>query len=343
MITFSTRNEQQLKEVLKAHFSLKDEITIAENQELNVGGFDTLAEKQIIDYFKAKTDERFSPVDGQTAPDIENTVRDYVQGVLEDNSIDAEIVDLAVTGSRSRGLESDGSDIDVAIEFTSDLKEDALFNILHEQPFEIGGIAVDINPIRKEETGTLGNYLKNSERTIAENHKRKAANVVEEQSTIHFGLLGNGITCYDVSRTVDGDYPTVAHISNEGNVKYYDDNLSADDKRLIEEQAARQKRDFTESWNKLPLETRYERLLDEAGAHLTDITNNKRDSGLSMEETLKKYEHSVIFKDEEFSAAEPNRIKDEDTFLSGANMLRSERIVVMSELSAKKTPQLTQT
>ena len=314
MITFSTRNEQQLKEVLKAHFSLKDEITIAENQELNVGGFDTLAEKQIIDYFKAKTDERFSPVDGQTAPDIENTVRDYVQGVLEDNSIDAEIVDLAVTGSRSRGLESDGSDIDVAIEFTSDLKEDALFNILHEQPFEIGGIAVDINPIRKEETGTLGNYLKNSERTIAENHKRKAANVVEEQSTIHFGLLGNGITCYDVSRTVDGDYPTVAHISNEGNVKYYDDNLSADDKRLIEEQAARQKRDFTESWNKLPLETRYERLLDEAGAHLTDITNNKRDSGLSMEETLKKYEHSVIFKDEEFSAAEPNRIKDEDTF-----------------------------
>ena len=135
----------------------------------------------------------------------------------------------------------------------------------------------------------------------------------EEKSAIHFGLLGNGITCYDVSRTVGGDYPTVAHISDEGNVKYYDENLSADDKRLIEEQAARQKQEFTENWNKLPIETRYERLLDEAGVHLTDITNSKRSSGLSIEETVAKYEHSVIFKDEPFPVEKPNRIKDEDT------------------------------
>ncbi len=135
----------------------------------------------------------------------------------------------------------------------------------------------------------------------------------EEKSAIHFGLLGNGITCYDVSRTVGGDYPTVAHISDEGNVKYYDENLSADDKRIIEEQAARQKRDFTENWNKLSIEARYERLLDEAGVHLTDITNSKRNSGLSMEETVVKFEHSVIFKDKPFPVENPNRIKDEDT------------------------------
>ena len=135
------------------------------------------------------------------------------------------------------------------------------------------------------------------------------------QSTIHFGLLGNGITAYDTSKTdpETRDYPTVAHISNEGNIKYYTENLSADDKRRIEEQAAKQKQMFTESWNKLPIETRYERLLDEAGTHLTDITNDKRDSSLSMEETLTKYERSVIFKDEVFPAAESDRIKDEDT------------------------------
>ena len=130
-----------------------------------------------VEIFKAKTAEQFSPVDGQTAHDIEDTVRDYVQGVLNDGGIDAEIVDLAVTGSRSRGLESDGSDIDVVIEFSSELKEDALFNILHEQAFDVGGIAIDINPIRKEETGTLGEYLENAEKTIAENHERKAAAV----------------------------------------------------------------------------------------------------------------------------------------------------------------------
>ncbi len=141
----------------------------------------------------------------------------------------------------------------------------------------------------------------------------KAALTENRGSTIHFGLLGNGITCYDVSRTDGGDYPTVAHISDEGNVNYYDENLSADDKRLIEEQAARQKQEFTENWNKLPIETRYERLLDEAGVHLTDITNSKRNSGLSMEEAVAKYEHSVIFKDEPFPVEKPNRIKDEDT------------------------------
>ncbi len=152
-----------------------------------------------------------------------------------------------------------------------------------------------------------------SEKELVADIEKAAALTESRNSTIHFGFLGNGITCYDVSRTVGGDYPTVAHISDEGNVKYYDESLSADDRRLIEEQAARQKQEFTENWNKLPIETRYERLLDEAGVHLTDITNGKRSSGLSMEEAVAKYEHSVIFKDEPFPVEKPNRIKDEDT------------------------------
>ena len=152
-----------------------------------------------------------------------------------------------------------------------------------------------------------------SEKELVADIEKAAALTESRGSTIHFGLLGNGITCYDVSRTDGGDYPTVAHISDEGNVKYYDENLSADDRRLIEEQAARQKQEFTENWMKLPIETRYERLLDEAGVHLTDITNSKRNSGLSMEEAVAKYEHSVIFKDEPFPVEKPNRIKDEDT------------------------------
>ena len=145
-----------------------------------------------VDTFKAKTAEMFSPVDGQTATDIENTVRDYVQGVLEDNGIDAEIVDLAVTGSRSRGLESGGSDIDVVVEYSSEFKEDAMFNILHEEPFDIGGIKVDINPIRKEETGTLGEYLENAEKTIAENHERKTERTVTAYRVGDFYELFDG-------------------------------------------------------------------------------------------------------------------------------------------------------
>lgn len=176
---------------------------------------------------------------------------------------------------------------------------------------EYGSLSAIMNSTDLVNTSNIDITL--SEKQLVADIEKAAALTESRGSTIHFGLLGNGITCYDISRTVDGDYPTVAHISNEGNVKYYDENLSADDKRLIEEQAAQQKREFTESWNNLPIETRYERLLDEAGVHLTDITNGKRNSGLSMEEMVAKYEHSVIFKDEPFPVEKPNHIKDEDT------------------------------
>ena len=54
-----------------------------------------------------------------------------------------------MSGSRCRGLENDNSDIDVVVEIKgSDLKEDALFNIFHEEGMKIDGITVDINPVR---------------------------------------------------------------------------------------------------------------------------------------------------------------------------------------------------
>ena len=55
---------------------------------------------------------------------------------------------VVVSGSRCRGLENDNSDIDVVVEIKgSELKEDALFNIFHEEEMEIDGITVDINPV----------------------------------------------------------------------------------------------------------------------------------------------------------------------------------------------------
>lgn len=271
-----------------------------------------------VDTFKAKTVEMFSPVDGQTATDIENIVRDYVQSVLEDNNIDAEIVDLAVTGSRSRGLESGGSDIDVVIEYSSEFREDAMFNILHEEAFDISGIKVDINPIRKEETGTLGDYLENAEKTIMENHKRKTeashsenkANSIEGKSSIHFGFLGNGLTVYDVSKwdSEIRDYPTIAHISTEGIVNYRAEKstIAPSDIARIEAQALQLKQEFTESWNKLPYEQRLQRVLDGADALAKpdwDVFFADKNA-LVGEDIVKKYEHAIIFKDEQFPKAE---------------------------------------
>lgn len=441
----------------------------------------------VVGEFKAKTAESFVPINGLTPSDIENDVRGYIQSVLDDNKIDAQIVDLAVVGSRSRNLNDDNSDLDVAVEFTSELKEDALFNILHEKPFEIGGITVDINPIRAEETGTLGEYLKKAERSILENHERKLAEqqsvvikptfdeiisavrlgkfaritektreepmitdarkakfenitlqfdnnergfyltadtdkvknavitvfgrndqvvkdylaenaeqtelsstryigtvggigyyymekplslktapevkhkcekyiiaapalyldddflkssnitfiklgrdisknaftkkldeivaamtqaeiaIAKGEDSIQFGLFGNGVTVYDIAKWDDetNDYPIVAHISNEGKIKYYSDELGGEDVARIVKHATSVKQSFTESWNKLPIDAKYQRILDAANA----LTGQKWDSffadktALTMDEAVEKYEHSLIYGDEEFPEA----------------------------------------
>ncbi|MCD8214412.1 MAG: DUF3991 domain-containing protein [Clostridiales bacterium] len=136
------------------------------------------------------------------------------------------------------------------------------------------------------------NYRKN----ITQN-KQNISSENSEKSSIHFGLLGNGITAFDTSKEKDGDYLTVAHISNEGVVNFYVNDLKESDKELIQEEADRQKVLFTEDWNKLSNEIKYERILSTANAsQLLQISNDK----ISLEDAVKKYEHSIIFKDEAF-------------------------------------------
>lgn len=124
--------------------------------------------------FKKRTDARFQKIDGYDAHQIEQMVKEFVVEQLYKYEIDYDLIGIAITGSRSRGLERPDSDLDVVIEFNTDTKEYVLFNILHEEPFSIGGIPVDINPIRKEETGDLENYLHNAEKYLANKEETKS-------------------------------------------------------------------------------------------------------------------------------------------------------------------------
>lgn len=56
----------------------------------------------------------------------------HVQAKIEEYDIDATIVDVAVTGSRCRGLEHEGSDLDVVVELSTAEREDDLFNAFNE-------------------------------------------------------------------------------------------------------------------------------------------------------------------------------------------------------------------
>lgn len=70
-------------------------------------------------------------------------------------------------------------------------------------------------------------------------------NFPQKEYDLGFGKLGNGTTVWNKLEEENHDYKTVAHISDSGEVKYYED-LPDDVKQLIEEQAAIDKTEYEE-------------------------------------------------------------------------------------------------
>ena len=134
---------------------------------------------RVVADFKAKTEELFNGINGQTQDDIEQTVWAYLQSKLDEYEIDVELVDVVVSGSRCRGLEKAGSDLDVVVEYKGREHEDDLFNAFNEDGLMIGGIKVDINPITEGKTGTLATYLPGVESYLAEKQAMQKASAVE--------------------------------------------------------------------------------------------------------------------------------------------------------------------
>ena len=133
----------------------------------------------VID-FRAKTDEKFHQIDGMSAGDIEGMVSDYVQSKIDENNLEAEVVGVIISGSRCRGIEKVGSDLDVVLEYKGSIREDTFFDILHEDEMEIGGVKVDINPITEGKTGTLESYLLEAEGYL----KEKQEGFKEEKQSV---------------------------------------------------------------------------------------------------------------------------------------------------------------
>ena len=155
------------------------------------------------------------------------------------------------------------------------------------------------------------------------------------ESPIHFGNLGNGIIAYDVSRTdpETNDYPTVAHISEEGIISYRTDKITDGDKMRIEQQARVQREHFTEYWSKLPDEKKMQEIYDRC-----NITQFVQISGepLDMAGKIAKYEQSVVFKTEEFPQPEP---KSEEIAEEAEQTQETE---APAEEAAEDTPFLTE-
>lgn len=101
--------------------------------------------------------------------EIEETVFGYAQAMLEDAGMGqiVEILGVRVYGSRSRdGMYTEKSDLDVVVSYSGEIQEDAFFNMLHAEKFQIAGMDVDINPVSTEKTGTLEDYLESADKYL---------------------------------------------------------------------------------------------------------------------------------------------------------------------------------
>lgn len=97
--------------------------------------------------------------------EIIEMIQSEVERILSDaEAIDEiEIIEIWLHGSRLRGTAKDSSDLDAVMFYKGRMKEDSLFNILHEDEIEIEGITVDVNPIHIQTEQDINRYKKKSD------------------------------------------------------------------------------------------------------------------------------------------------------------------------------------
>ena len=99
-----------------------------------------------------------------TYDEIIDLIRDFIESTLRENGYsrrDVALNDIRLHGSRLRNQAKEDSDLDAVVEYSGDIREDDLFDMLHEDPLFIDDIEIDINPINSDETD-IDEYMRNS-------------------------------------------------------------------------------------------------------------------------------------------------------------------------------------
>ena len=168
---------------------------------------------------REKSNSPVQGLEGYTQDEIKDIVESYVQDILDESDIDATIEKVTVIGSRSRNEAKTDSDLDILLEYSGeDYPEDAMYNLLHddENPLEIEGLKVDINPINPHYSLSTEEWLARDARWREEDKKKnsinnKKANLMKESIDkpyiIHIGTDDRGI--------VEGEF----------HVQFTDDNI----------------------------------------------------------------------------------------------------------------------
>lgn len=116
----------------------------------------------ISNIYESSVNNKIYGMGKTTIEDIVDYVQYKLEEIISDCELDVNIIELYIHGSRINGNPHKDSDLDIALYYKGSIKEDALFNILHDDEYEdiftYDGVYIDINPIRDEETGSLDKY-----------------------------------------------------------------------------------------------------------------------------------------------------------------------------------------
>ena len=194
---------------------------------------------KVVRDFKAKTDRLFhsEAFGGMTPKYIEENVKSHIDDLIFVYDYCAEIADVVIVGSRSRGLERVDSDLDVVITYYDANRgcerEDDMYDLVHDEPWSICGIEVDVNPRCLFKSGYLADYLPLVEKYLSEKtappypyNEYYLKNITHENCTYRRGP--------DTMLVSDGDFFHIRYFGyQEGYAQckkisalYYKENLS---------------------------------------------------------------------------------------------------------------------
>ncbi len=104
---------------------------------------------------------------GDSVENITEGIRADIQNILDENNISADefkINDIRIYGSYATEQNKNTSDIDFLVEYSGTMREDDAFNIFSDAELKLTDINgkevnVDINPIRKDKSRTIDEFL----------------------------------------------------------------------------------------------------------------------------------------------------------------------------------------
>lgn len=124
------------------------------NQQVNelVGNSEQLSSSEIPNY------QSVAGLEGYSTSEILDLVKGHIFEALGE---DVRIVDMRIIGSRTNGTNNADSDLDVLVEYEGEISEDSFFNAVNDEEgaLYIDGIRVDINPITKDKSGSIEQWM----------------------------------------------------------------------------------------------------------------------------------------------------------------------------------------